>query len=131
MECVKLEKLQQLLPIKVLIENNVFNSFSCFSFTGRSHDGFFNLFSMGKQASTGMKAFVETGRADGLDQRMGNTEGSVFDEFVLPAILSGGGRSEGKIFVDSNHTMVSLVTRIVPSPDWFIGVDSFQVIILF
>lgn len=74
-----------------------------------------------------MKAFAETGRADGLDQRVGNAEGSVYDEFVLPAILSGGGRSEGKIFVDSNHTMVSLVTRIVPSPDWFIGVDSFQV----
>lgn len=117
------------LIVKLFFSNyNQFLILGWFRFAGRSHDGSFNLFSLGKQASTGMKAFAETGRADGLDQRSGNAEGgSVFDEFVLPAILSGGGRSEGKIFVDSNHTMVSLVTRIVPSPDWFIGVDSFQV----
>lgn len=54
-------------------------------------------------------------------------ERSVFDEFNLPAITTGAGRSEAKFFVDSNHSLVSLMTRIVPSPDWFIGVDSFQV----
>lgn len=51
---------------------------------------------------------------------------SVFDEFVLSSITTGSGRSEAKFFVDSNHSLVSLMTRIVPSPDWFIGVDSFQ-----
>ncbi|XP_055853682.1 spondin-1 [Episyrphus balteatus] len=51
---------------------------------------------------------------------------SVFDEFVVSAITTGAGRSEAKFFVDSNHSLVSLMTRIVPSPDWFIGVDSFQ-----
>ncbi|XP_065369157.1 spondin-1 [Calliphora vicina] len=53
-------------------------------------------------------------------------ERSVFDEFNLPAIMTGAGRTEAKFFVDSNHSLVSLMTRIVPSPDWFIGVDSFQ-----
>ncbi|XP_011179363.1 spondin-1 [Zeugodacus cucurbitae] len=53
-------------------------------------------------------------------------ERSVFDEFNIPAVLVGDGRQETKFFVDSNHSMVSLMTRIVPSPDWFIGVDSFQ-----
>lgn len=57
----------------------------------------------------------------------GGGERSVFDEFNLPAITTGAGRSEAKFFVDSNHSLVSLMTRIVPSPDWFIGVDSFQV----
>ncbi|XP_017004768.2 spondin-1 [Drosophila takahashii] len=55
-----------------------------------------------------------------------NTERSVFDEFSMPAIPLGAGRSEAKVFVDSNHSLVSLMTRIVPSPDWFIGVDSFE-----
>lgn len=54
-------------------------------------------------------------------------ERSVFDEFSMPAIPMGAGRSEAKVFVDSNHSLVSLMTRIVPSPDWFIGVDSFEV----
>ncbi|XP_061397809.1 spondin-2-like, partial [Musca vetustissima] len=53
-------------------------------------------------------------------------ERNIFDEFNLPAINQGAGRSEAKFFVDSNHSLVSLMTRIVPSPDWFIGVDSFQ-----
>lgn len=56
----------------------------------------------------------------------GAGERSVFDEFNIPAVLVGDGRQETKFFVDSNHSMVSLMTRIVPSPDWFIGVDSFQ-----
>lgn len=51
---------------------------------------------------------------------------SIFDEFILSAITTGSGRSEAKFFVDSNHSLVSLMTRIVPSPDWFIGIDSFQ-----
>ncbi|KAH8375223.1 hypothetical protein KR200_000584 [Drosophila serrata] len=53
-------------------------------------------------------------------------ERSVFDEFSMPAIPLGAGRSEAKVFVDSNHSLVSLMTRIVPSPDWYIGVDSFE-----
>nr|AAB58341.1 M-spondin [Drosophila melanogaster] len=53
-------------------------------------------------------------------------ERSVFDEFSMPAIPMGAGRSEAQVFVDSNHSLVSLMTRIVPSPDWFIGVDSFE-----
>ncbi|CAD6996582.1 unnamed protein product [Ceratitis capitata] len=56
----------------------------------------------------------------------GGLERSVFDEFNIPAVLVGDGRQEAKFFVDSNHSLVSLMTRIVPSPDWFIGVDSFQ-----
>lgn len=51
---------------------------------------------------------------------------SIFDSFSIPAIPLGGGRNEAKFFVDGNHSLVSLMTRIVPSPDWFIGVDSFQ-----
>ncbi|XP_055903655.1 uncharacterized protein LOC129939606 [Eupeodes corollae] len=69
----------------------------------------------------------------GASESSGSSSGSgssqqrnVFDEFVVSAITAGAGRSEAKFFVDSNHSLVSLMTRIVPSPDWFIGVDSFQ-----
>ncbi|XP_055372790.1 serine/threonine-protein kinase phg2-like [Condylostylus longicornis] len=55
-----------------------------------------------------------------------HAENSIFDKFDIPAITTGGGRNEAKFFVDGNHSLVSLMTRIVPSPDWFIGVDSLQ-----
>ncbi|XP_017476627.1 PREDICTED: uncharacterized protein LOC108366675, partial [Rhagoletis zephyria] len=64
------------------------------------------------------------GGAAGVSVGVG--ERSVFDEFNIPAVLTGDGRQETKFFVDSNHSLLSLMTRIVPSPDWFIGVDSFQ-----
>lgn len=77
---------------------------------------------------TGKSPLGATARtATGPSERSSNNERSVFDEFSMPAIQMGAGRSEAKVFVDSNHSLVSLMTRIVPSPDWFIGVDSFEV----
>ncbi|XP_054737874.1 uncharacterized protein LOC129244283 [Anastrepha obliqua] len=75
--------------------------------------------------------FVSTSTATTMKGSGGSGSGSVgersvFDEFNIPAVLVGDGRQEAKFFVDSNHSLVSLMTRIVPSPDWFIGVDSFQ-----
>ncbi|KAH8337918.1 hypothetical protein KR067_009920 [Drosophila pandora] len=76
---------------------------------------------------TGKSPLGATARtATGPSERSSNNERSVFDEFSMPAIQMGAGRSEAKVFVDSNHSLVSLMTRIVPSPDWFIGVDSFE-----
>lgn len=83
---------------------------------------------MGKTASPGMKMFVETGKTDVLEtESQSKGRDRVYDEFTIPLISSGGGRSEANFFVDGNHSLVSLMTRIVPSPDWFIGVDAFQV----
>ncbi|KAM8711126.1 hypothetical protein ACLKA7_000287 [Drosophila subpalustris] len=119
---------------------------------GRTHNANYALYHIGQPATAGVKQFAETGKTELLDsnageqqqQQMqagqkpqdrtgfagaataGTTERTVFDEFSMPAIQLGAGRSEAKVFVDSNHSLVSLMTRIVPSPDWFIGVDSFE-----
>lgn len=79
---------------------------------------------MGHPASAAVKQFVETSRSDLLTEAR---HSAVLDTFVLPPINSGAGRSESQFFVDGNHSRVSLVTRVVPSPDWFVGLDSFQV----
>ncbi|TDG43927.1 hypothetical protein AWZ03_009624 [Drosophila navojoa] len=120
----------------------------------RTHNSNYALYHIGQPATGGVKQFAETGRTELLDSNAGEqqqqqmqaqatpaaaaagagsggsapamAERSVFDEFSLPAIQLGAGRSEAKVFVDSNHSLVSLMTRIVPSPDWFIGVDSFE-----
>ncbi|XP_030554672.1 uncharacterized protein LOC115758257 [Drosophila novamexicana] len=116
---------------------------------GRTHNANYGLYHIGQPATAGVKQFAETGKTELLDSNAGEqqqqqmqaqksstatvpgtaptmAERSVFDEFSLPAIQLGAGRSEAKVFVDSNHSLVSLMTRIVPSPDWFIGVDSFE-----
>lgn len=68
--------------------------------------------------------FAETGQTNDLE--LESTNGA-FD-FISSAILSGSGHSETNIFADANHTLVSFATKITPSPDWFIGVDSLKVI---
>ncbi|KAL1506247.1 hypothetical protein ABEB36_005643 [Hypothenemus hampei] len=92
---------------------------------GRSHDKSFVLFRLGEKSSAGVKAFAETGRSDLLEQQS-QGEGGIYDEFNAPPINSGVGRTEAEFFVDGNHSKISLMTKIVPSPDWFIGIDSFD-----
>ncbi|XP_021913714.1 uncharacterized protein LOC110826907 [Zootermopsis nevadensis] len=92
---------------------------------GRSHNKSFVLFRLGTRASNGVKTFAETGRTDVLEEQT-QGEGGVYDEFNAPPISTGSGRTEAEFFVDGNHSRVSLMSRIVPSPDWFIGIDSFD-----
>ncbi|XP_056642503.1 spondin-2 [Diorhabda sublineata] len=92
---------------------------------GRSHDKSFTLFRLGQKSSAGIKEFAETGRSELLEEQS-QGEGGVYDEFNAPPIPSGVGRTETEFFVDGNHSKVSLMSRIVPSPDWFIGIDSFD-----
>ncbi|KAF2366474.1 Spondin N-terminal [Trinorchestia longiramus] len=92
---------------------------------GRSHNESYELFKVGSAVSPGLKVFTEQGDTNLLDQES-QGEGGIFDEFNAPPITEGRGQSEAEFFIDGNHSMVSLVARVVPSPDWFIGVDSFN-----
>ena len=74
--------------------------------------------------STGARLYVETGRADGLDTD-GDSPNSLHS-FTGPPIPQGEGTSVTRAFLDGNHTLISIMARINPSPDWFVGVDSFQ-----
>ncbi|XP_045595554.1 spondin-2 [Procambarus clarkii] len=92
---------------------------------GRSHNASFRLFQMGETASEGLKQFAELGQTDVLDAQS-QGEGGVLDEFNAPPVTQGVGETQAEFFVDGNHSKVSLISRVVPSPDWFIGVDSFD-----
>ncbi|ODN04413.1 Spondin-2 [Orchesella cincta] len=94
-------------------------------FLGRSHNESFHLFQLGRVASEGIRIFSETGASDVLDE-LSQGEGGVYDEFIAPAIPKGVGRAEAEFFVDGNHSRVSLISRVVPSPDWFIGIDGYD-----
>lgn len=74
-----------------------------------------------------MKMFVETGQTNDLELEHESSNGA-FD-FTASAILSGSGYTEATIFADANHTLVSFLTKITPSPDWFVGLDSLKVTI--
>ncbi|GFT53566.1 spondin-2 [Nephila pilipes] len=91
---------------------------------GRSHNSSGILWRLGKIASDSIKSFVETGKADMLIRESAQQKKGVLSEFFAPPVTQGVGTTEAKLFVDASHDKVSIICRIVPSPDWFIGVDS-------
>ncbi|KAL6445718.1 hypothetical protein ACFW04_000884 [Cataglyphis niger] len=109
-----------------LQRNSPFRTFCLKSANARSrtHDSTYTLYRLGERLSTGARLYVETGRADGLDTD-GDSPNSLHS-FAGPPIPQGEGTSVTRAFLDGNHTLISIMARINPSPDWFVGVDSFQ-----
>jgi hypothetical protein len=68
---------------------------------------------------------AELGSTEVLDKE---TQGHVgiLDVFSAPAMDIGQGSVYVKVYADPYHSKVSFLSRLVPSPDWFVGVDSFE-----
>ena len=71
------------------------------------------MFRIGETASEAVKAFAETGDTEGLDKQpeqmlADEKRLSVLDGFSAAPIEQGAGRSHAKLFVDGNHTLVSI-----------------------
>lgn len=91
---------------------------------GYSHAPNMSLFSVGSLVGEGVRQFVETGDSEVLDREARNR--TFLDAISSPPITQGLGHSYTNVFVDGNHSLVSVITKIVPSPDWFVGLDSLQ-----
>ncbi|KAI8421897.1 hypothetical protein MSG28_009828 [Choristoneura fumiferana] len=90
---------------------------------GQSHNTSYALFRIGETARPSVRQFAQTGKLDDLVDE-GDDEPKVYDQFSAPAIGKGVGVTENMVFVNGEHSLVSLMARIIPSPDWFVGVDS-------
>ncbi|CAN8024077.1 unnamed protein product, partial [Ixodes persulcatus] len=91
---------------------------------GLSHNSSVRLWQLGHMATEGVRQFAESGRVGRLTGRMVQGNRGVLDFFHAPAVPKGSGTSEVTFFVDPHHRRVSTMSRLVPSPDWFVGVDS-------
>jgi hypothetical protein len=93
---------------------------------GATHDARYSLFADGQTASSGLELLAENGRPSILraefeeGARRGRI-GSVFRGeglYTLPGIIAT------TFDIDPRHRLVSFVTMIAPSPDWFTGLAS-------
>jgi hypothetical protein len=93
---------------------------------GASHNDEVFFWREGELASPGIKNMAETGSKNPLNTEVGN---AIIDKTAFK-LISGGGiqTSPGSVSlefkVSENYPLVTLVTMIAPSPDWFVGVDS-------
>ncbi|XP_059057463.1 spondin-1-like [Achroia grisella] len=90
---------------------------------GQSHNNSYTLYRLKEVARTSIRNFAQYSNIDDLVKE-GEDEPKVYDQFSAPAIGFGVGETSNVVLVDGAHSFVSLISRIIPSPDWFIGVDS-------
>ena len=62
---------------------------------------------MGQTATEGLKQFAETGESSMIQSERQEGLG-VFDQFTAPPVLRGVGQTSTQVFVDGNHSMVSI-----------------------
>ncbi|MGB0578312.1 MAG: spondin domain-containing protein [Limisphaerales bacterium] len=90
---------------------------------GATHNSQFSMWAPGAGATPGIESMAETGSKFTL-----MTEGQqAIAAGTAQHVLSGGGTgspgSVGMTFdISRDHSLVSLVSMIAPSPDWFVGV---------
>ena len=92
---------------------------------GASHGAAARLWEEGKRATPGIKNMAETGAKSPLDAEID----ALIDAGSACTTISGGGIStspgavEVTLTVSQECPLVSVVSMIAPSPDWFVGVS--------
>lgn len=97
------------------------------SLLGAAHSSDYSMWRKNEYVSNGLREFAERGEAWALMKEIeaaGEKLQSVHAVFSAPAVPSGTGQTSTELEVHPRHSLVSFVVRIVPSPDWFVGVDS-------
>lgn len=97
------------------------------SLLGAAHSSDYSMWRERQYASHGLRDFAERGEAWVLMRELqaaGEQLQSVHEVFSAPAVPSGTGQTSAELEVHARHSLVSFVVRIVPSPDWFVGIDS-------
>ncbi|XP_028657417.1 spondin-2b [Erpetoichthys calabaricus] len=94
---------------------------------GVTHSSDYHIWRRNEFASTGVREFSEKGEAWTLMKEVeaaGEKIQSVYGIFSAPAMSTGTGQTSHEFEVFARHSLLSFIIRIVPSPDWFVGVDS-------
>lgn len=92
-----------------------------------AHGSSTSVFTKGQLASAGMELLVEEG-----DNSVITTEHTPVQDNDNPTIIRIGsaigptGSTSVELTITPSTTLLSFVTGISPSPDWFLGVDSFN-----
>ncbi|XP_064602786.1 spondin-2-like [Liolophura sinensis] len=92
---------------------------------GRTHSPKYTMWEMGELASPALKMLAEEGDAAVFDRQSQGHNG-IFDAFTAAPLPRGMGQASSKIFLDGLHSKVSLVVKMIPSPDWFVGISDFD-----
>ncbi|MGH0159130.1 UNVERIFIED_CONTAM: hypothetical protein FKN15_062728, partial [Acipenser sinensis] len=92
-----------------------------------SHSSRFHLWQEGFVASQGVQMFAERGVTAALikeTKEVKKSTRSVHGVYRAPGISNGIGHTSTELHMQPRSPRLSLMGKIIPSPDWFVGVDS-------
>ncbi|XP_046872063.1 spondin-2a [Hypomesus transpacificus] len=95
---------------------------------GVTHNRQFRLWQEGGLASPGVQSFAEVGVTvevvkGARDARKRRAVGAMYR---TAGIANGIGHSSTELLLQPRSPLLSLMVKVIPSPDWFVGVDSFN-----
>lgn len=90
------------------------------------------VFTLGSAASDGLAEFAETGDSAALITDLSSQGGDDSVDFLVTEAAAGAGPTTSQsvnVTVDPEKTRISFITSLNPSPDWFVGVSSFNIVL--
>ena len=91
---------------------------------GATHNGGVRFWANGDTATDGIEDMAETGATGQLASEIrARIPGDALAVVTGPGIGSPGTGTISNLVVTKDHPLVTLVTMIAPSPDWFVGVS--------
>jgi len=93
---------------------------------GATHSNENEYFQLGQNASTGIKNMAESGSNSALMNEVQNSSNTKewFNSSFSPNNAPNGKATITNIEVDEDKHLLTLVSMIAPSPDWFIAINS-------
>ena len=97
---------------------------------GTTHNDQLELWARGKRASDGMEEMAESGDQSGLKQEITKARKAGKAKTVMSGSPKFGSpmKTSLNFTIDKNFPLVTLVSMIAPSPDWFVGVHNLSLL---
>lgn len=95
---------------------------------GATHNGFAVFWQEGGFASSGIEEMAEIGGTSTLATEIQNVIATGQASSVIngPGVDPSPGKTSTTFEISESHPLVTLVSMIAPSPDWFVGVSGLQ-----
>lgn len=96
-------------------------------FVGMVHNNNSLLWKPGSLASLGVENVAEIGNATVINAELDSNVASkkALSRINIPAPFATGSSSSDFLF-NSDYSLISLISMIAPSPDWFVGINGFD-----
>ena len=97
---------------------------------GTSHNARYSIFAIGQRPTPGLERVSEEGKHSPLKDEIQKAidAGNALDEFETGSLKNFRDSLVTTVHVDPAHPLVSVVAMVAPSPDWFTGAASVNLI---